>query len=74
MLDDLLTPSHLIFILILALLIFGPRRLPEIGSALGKGIREFRQAMTQLGQAPENKETALSGPSVQGSPESPKAP
>ena len=73
-LDDLLTPSHLIFILILALLIFGPRRLPEIGSALGKGIREFRQAMTQLGQAPENKETALSGPSVQGSPESPKAP
>ena len=58
MLDDLLTPVHLVFILILALLIFGPRRLPEIGASLGKGIREFRQAMTQLGQAPDKQEVS----------------
>lgn len=50
MLDDLLSPVHLVFILILALLIFGPRRLPEIGASLGKSIREFRQAMNQIGR------------------------
>ncbi len=63
MLDDLLTPVHLVFILILALLIFGPRRLPEIGASLGKGIREFRQAMTQLGQVPDKKEVTTSATS-----------
>jgi len=41
-------PGELLFILILALIIFGPRRLPEIGRALGKSIREFRQASQEL--------------------------
>ncbi|MDA8193980.1 MAG: twin-arginine translocase TatA/TatE family subunit [Thermaerobacter sp.] len=58
MLDDLLTPVHLVFILVLALLIFGPRRLPEIGSSLGKGIREFRQAMTQIGRSVDTREAS----------------
>lgn len=35
---------ELALILVIGLVIFGPGRLPEIGSALGKGIREFRQA------------------------------
>ena len=35
-------------ILILALVFFGPKRLPEIGSSMGKGIREFRKATTEL--------------------------
>ncbi len=34
---------ELILILVVALMIFGPRRLPEIGAALGKAIREFRE-------------------------------
>ena len=36
---------ELIVILVVALLIFGPGKLPEIGSALGKGIRDFRKAL-----------------------------
>ena len=39
---------ELIFILVLALLIFGPKRLPEIGRTLGKGMAEFRKASNEL--------------------------
>jgi sec-independent protein translocase protein TatA len=35
---------ELIVIMVVALLVFGPSRLPEIGSALGKGIRDFKKA------------------------------
>lgn len=46
---DLLSPMHIIVLLVVALLIFGPKRLPEIGSGLGKSIREFKASMTQAG-------------------------
>ena len=36
--------TELIIILVVALLIFGPGKLPEIGGALGKGIRDFRKS------------------------------
>ncbi|HEV8629390.1 MAG TPA: TatA/E family twin arginine-targeting protein translocase [Thermoanaerobaculia bacterium] len=42
---------ELIFILVLALLIFGPKKLPEIGRTLGKGMAEFRKASTELQRA-----------------------
>jgi sec-independent protein translocase protein TatA len=44
---DLFTPVHLVIILAIALLLFGPKRLPEIGQGLGKTIREFRNAMKE---------------------------
>ncbi len=47
---DLLSPVHLVIILVVALLIFGPKRLPEIGSGLGKTIREFRKSMNDIQQ------------------------
>ncbi len=53
MFDNLITPTHLLFLLGLALLIFGPKRIPEIGSAVGRGIRDFRQAMTNLDTSPD---------------------
>ncbi len=46
-----LQPTHLIIILVVALLIFGPSRLPEIGKALGKTIREFQAATKETTQA-----------------------
>jgi TatA/E family protein of Tat protein translocase len=39
---------EMIFILLLALLIFGPKKLPEIGRTLGKGMSEFRKASSEL--------------------------
>ncbi len=39
-------PIHLAFILVLVLLVFGARRLPEMGRSLGSGMRGFRDALT----------------------------
>jgi sec-independent protein translocase protein TatA len=39
-----LSPLHLIIILVIALLVIGPGKLPETGAALGRAIREFRHA------------------------------
>jgi sec-independent protein translocase protein TatA len=41
-------PLELIILLVLALLIFGPKRLPEMGSSIGKAIKEFRKGMNEL--------------------------
>jgi sec-independent protein translocase protein TatA len=43
---DILQPTHLIFILVVALLVLGPKRLPEVGRSLGKGLRDFKTAMS----------------------------
>ncbi len=43
---DLLSPVHILLLLIVALLVFGPNKLPEIGAGLGRSIREFKQAMS----------------------------
>jgi sec-independent protein translocase protein TatA len=43
--EGLLQPTHLFFILLIVLIIFGPGKLPELGKGLGKGIREFKDAM-----------------------------
>ena len=41
-------PGELILLLVLVLIIFGPGKLPDIGNAVGKGIREFRKASSDL--------------------------
>jgi len=37
---------EIIVVLIIALIVFGPKRLPELGNSLGKGIREFKDSVT----------------------------
>src|SRR3954465_350298 len=44
-------PGEIILVLLIALIVLGPSRLPEVGSALGKSIREFRKASTDLTEA-----------------------
>lgn len=51
------TPTTLIIVLVIALIIFGPGKLPELGKALGKGISEFKTATNGEEKKDENKET-----------------
>lgn len=50
MIGDFLQPGHLLVVLAVALVVLGPKRLPEVGRALGKGIRDFRGAMAGIEQ------------------------
>jgi len=45
MMGELFQPTHLLFVLVIALLVFGPKKLPELGKSLGEGIRGFKNAM-----------------------------
>jgi len=45
-----LSPLHLVIVLAVALVVLGPSRLPEVGTALGRTIREFRQAVSGLAE------------------------
>jgi sec-independent protein translocase protein TatA len=47
MFEGLLQPTHLIIILVIVLIIFGPGKLPELGSSIGKAIRGFKKAMAE---------------------------
>jgi sec-independent protein translocase protein TatA len=60
-------PMELILLLVIVLIIFGPGKLPDIGSAVGKGIREFRKASNELEESvrgeskrPSNDESTAS--------------
>ena len=45
MIEDLLQPRHLLVILLVALFLFGPKKLPELGKGLAQGIRSFKDAL-----------------------------
>ena len=45
MLEGLLQPTHLLVVFGIALLVFGPKKLPELGKGIGEGIRGFKSAM-----------------------------
>jgi sec-independent protein translocase protein TatA len=48
-------PTHIIILLAIALLLFGGKRLPEIGRSLGTGMREFKDSLT--GHSPDGSDT-----------------
>jgi sec-independent protein translocase protein TatA len=70
----LLQPTHLIFLLILALLLFGAKRLPEIGRSLGVGMREFKDSVTGIQEATKVDTNAELPPPVATPAATPAAP
>ena len=67
-----ITPVHLIAVVVIALLIFGPGRLPETGAALGKAIRDFRHSMADE-VSPASPTSPTASPRDQISPTPPRA-
>lgn len=53
MFDNLLTPGHLVVVLVIGLLIFGPRKLPEPGKGLGEGFRSFKEGIKGTPETPK---------------------
>jgi len=59
---DLFAPSHLLILLVIVLLIFGPSKLGDVGGALGKAIRDFKKAVNEPEEAkPEAKAEPKAG-------------
>jgi sec-independent protein translocase protein TatA len=56
-------PLHIAFLVVILLLVFGAKRLPEIGRSLGSGMREFKQSITG--------ESSPERPALNGAPEQP---
>ena len=59
MFEGLFQPMHLLIIFGIALLVFGPKKLPELGKGLGESIRGFKSAMTE-----EDKPTSIAASSA----------
>ena len=60
MLEGLFQPTHLLVIFGIALLVFGPKKLPELGKGIGEGIRGFKSAI----KPEEDKPTTAISPSA----------
>jgi sec-independent protein translocase protein TatA len=63
-------PVHLAVLVVLLLLLFGAKRLPEIGRSLGSGMREFKQSIS--GEHPDQKQTSQQQSTLPAAP--PQAP
>jgi sec-independent protein translocase protein TatA len=74
------SPFHILILVLAILLVFGARRLPEIGRSLGAGMREFKDAVTGDSKPPEitaavaPPEQPVPTPVAAAPPESPPAP
>jgi sec-independent protein translocase protein TatA len=55
-------PMEILVVLIIALVVFGPKRLPELGQSVGKGIREFRGSLSGEHQETDEKKTDAATP------------
>jgi len=69
MIAELFQPMHLLLILVIALLLFGPGKLPQIAANMGKSIREFKSALS----APDEVKVAAPPQQAEAQPAQPAA-
>ena len=62
MLEGLFQPTHLIMIFGIALLVLGPKKLPELGKGIGESIRGFKSAMAAKDDEPATKTATSANP------------
>lgn len=65
-----LTLGHLLVVVVIALLLFGPKRIPEVAGSMGKGIREFKKSIREVGS---DDRTVMSQPVDASQPDSDRA-
>jgi sec-independent protein translocase protein TatA len=60
-------PVHILFVAVIALIVLGPRRLPELARSLGRGVREFREAIgTGAEHVPDAEQPVAGAPPAPG--------
>ena len=59
MFEGLFQPMHLLVIVGIALLVFGPKKLPELGKGIGEGIRGFKAAISNEGKPASTRTTTV---------------
>jgi sec-independent protein translocase protein TatA len=64
MFEGLFQPMHLLVIFGIALLVFGPKKLPELGKGIGEGIRGFKSAIRVEGDKAETVTPPATGPGM----------
>jgi sec-independent protein translocase protein TatA len=76
----ILSPVHVAFLLVIVVLLFGAKRLPELGSSLGTGLRDFKQSLkgkdahAQIANMVDaNAPTRPTAPTLEPAPPSPPA-
>jgi sec-independent protein translocase protein TatA len=57
---ELLSPMHLLIIFLVALLLFGPKKLPELGKGIGEGFRALKEGMKEKPAADDQTKTSSS--------------
>ncbi len=60
--EGLFQPMHLLVILVIVLLIFGPKKLGDLGKGLGEGIRNFKSSLNPNSSTPPNTTTSNTPP------------
>ena len=65
--EGLLSPTHLIILFAILVLLFGAKKLPDLGKGIGSGIREFRSGIANINEVPKSEQlpTASSPPAPQ---------
>lgn len=72
MFEGLLQPMHLLVILAIAVFVFGPRKLPELGKGLGEAIRGFRDSLKTAEEVPADRTPSAHGKEPVRPPEEPR--
>ena len=49
-------PMELVVVLVIALLVLGPKKLPEVGKSLGKGMREFKDSLSDMSSSDDERD------------------
>lgn len=63
--EGLFQPTHLLVIFLIALIIFGPKKLPELGKGIGEGFRALKDSMKENPESPGATTAPTSAPSTE---------